>query len=295
MQLTLLGTGTPTPSVKRASSGYLIEIGTDCIVFDLGPGSYHRLLETGKRVTDVTHAFFTHLHYDHCADIVQLMLTRWDQGAGKVPELKVHGPAPIARMMERLFGRDGAFAPDLTARIEHAGSVEVFVARGGTPPRRWPEPEVLELVTGDKVMGSDWELTVGTASHAQPYLECFAFRIESPEGSICYSGDSGGVPGGLIELARGVDVLVHMNHFLSGAEPSAGYRMACGNHEDVAQVAQQAGVKTLVLTHFLQQIDQPGVRERIVHEIMRVYKGNVIWGEDLLVVPVAGPRLHRME
>ena len=29
MKVTLLGTGTPTPSLKRASSGYLIEVGSD--------------------------------------------------------------------------------------------------------------------------------------------------------------------------------------------------------------------------------------------------------------------------
>jgi len=31
VKLTLLGTGTPTPSLKRASSGYLIEIGDDVL------------------------------------------------------------------------------------------------------------------------------------------------------------------------------------------------------------------------------------------------------------------------
>ena len=50
--------------------------------------------------------------------------------------------------------------------------------------------------------------------------------------------------------------------------------------------AQQAGVKTLVLTHLLPQIDRPGVREEIVHEIRRVFDGRVIWGEDLMQIDV---------
>lgn len=295
MKLTLLGTGTPTPSLKRASSGYLIEVGSDVIVMDLGPGAYRRLLEKGTRVTSVSHAFFSHLHYDHCADMVPLVLQRWDQGADRIPELRIFGPKPVARMVGQLFGRDGAFAPDLTARIEHQGSIDIFVARGGVPPRRWPAPEVTELVAGEKVMGADWELTVATASHVQPYLECFAYRIDSPAGSICYSGDSGGVAPGLVELARGADVLVHMNHYFSGSEPTGIYRAVCGNHEDVAQVAAKAGVKTLVLTHFLEQIDQPGIRERILREIMKVYGGNVVWGEDLMEIPLSGPLLYRME
>src|SRR5688500_10415102 len=133
MKLTLLGTGTPTPSLKRASSSYLIELGNDVILMDHGPGSHHRLLEAGKHAVDVTHVFFSHLHYDHCSDYVRLMLTRWDQGADRIPELKVYGPPPIRRMTSLLFGEDGAFGPDINARIQHQGSIDIFVARGGKP------------------------------------------------------------------------------------------------------------------------------------------------------------------
>ena len=295
MKLTLLGTGTPTPSLKRARSGYLLEIGDDVILIDHGPGSHHRLLETGKRAVDVTHVFFSHLHYDHCSDYVRLMLTRWDQGADRIPELKVYGPPPIRRMTSLLFGEDGAFGPDINARIQHQGSIDIFVARGGQPPRKWPAPEISELKAGDYVTGSGWSLKVAPASHVQPYLECYAYRFDSAEGSVCYSGDSGGVAPALIELARGSDVLIHMNHYYSGTEPTDIYRVVCGNHEDVAKVAQEAGVKTLVLTHFLEQIDQPGLREHIVREIARTYDGHIVWGEDLMEVPVGGPKMFRME
>ena len=295
MKLTLLGTGTPTPSLKRASSGYMLEIGDDVILIDHGPGSHHRLLEAGRRAVDVSHVFFSHLHYDHCSDYVRLMLTRWDQGADRIPELKVYGPPPIARMTSLLFGEDGAFAPDINARIQHQGSIDIFVARGGQPPRKWPAPEVTELTASDRVEGDGWTLKSAPASHVQPYLECYAYRFDSAEGSVCYSGDSGGVAPALIELARGCDVLIHMNHYYSGTEPTDIYRVVCGNHEDVAKVAQAAGVKTLVLTHFLEQIDQPGLREHIVREIAKTYGGHIVWGEDLMEVPVGGPKMFRME
>jgi ribonuclease Z len=55
-------------------------------------------------------------------------------------------------------------------------------------------------------------------------------------------------------------------------------------------------VGTLVLTHMLEQIDRPGIREAIVHETRKLYDGNVIWGEDLMEIPVgAQPTLARME
>src|SRR5499426_3000640 len=282
MKITLLGTGTPAPSLKRQSSGYLIEVGGDLIIMDHGPGAHHRLLESGHRAVDVSHAFISHLHYDHCMDYARLVLQRWDMGADRISDLKVFGPTPIARMTELLFGENGVYGPDIRARIEHESSIFVFEERGGTPPRKRPAPHVKEVHAGDVVEGGGWKVRVGNASHVQPQLECLAFRLDSDEGSVCYSGDSGGVCEQLIELARGADVLIHMNHYLSGTEPTASYRQACGNHRDNAVIASRAGVKTLVLTHVLAQIDQPAVREQIIHEIKREFAGNVIWGEDLM-------------
>ena len=92
MRLWLLGTGTPTPSVRRMCSGYLVEVGGDFIVFDHGFGAHHRLLELGIAATQISHAFFSHHHYDHIGDYPRLLLTRWDQAAGSVRELEVYGP-----------------------------------------------------------------------------------------------------------------------------------------------------------------------------------------------------------
>lgn len=287
MKITLLGTGTPAPSLARQSSGYLFEVGDDLLVMDHGPGAHHRLIESGHRAVDVSHVFISHLHYDHCMDYTRLVLQRWDMGADRIPDLEVYGPAPIARMTELLFGEEGVYGPDIRARIEHESSIFVFEERGGKPPRKRPKPHITEVKAGDVVQGKGWTVTVGNASHVQPQLECLAFRLDSEEGSVCYSGDSGGVCEELIDLARGCDVLIHMNHYLSGTEPTASYRKACGNHRDNAVIAKRAGVKTLVLTHVLAQIDRPEVREQIMREIRDEFDGNVIWGEDLMRLTLA--------
>ena len=294
LTVTLLGTGTPAPSMTRQSSGYLVEIGRDLIVWDHGPGAHHRLIESGHRTIDVTHAFFTHLHYDHCMDYGRLVLQRWDQGAGRIADLKVYGPPPIARMTEQLFGADGIYGPDIRARVEHRSSLDVYEARGGTVPRQRPAPIVTEIHAGSVVEGEGWKITVGHAQHVQPHLECLALRIDTKDGSVCYSGDSG-PHDAIVELAKGCDLLIHMNHHFSGTEPTPAYRAAVGSHRDNAVTASKAGVKTLVLTHLLAQIDQPGVREQIVHEIQQVFKGKVIWGEDLMRLTPAGSRLANIE
>ena len=294
MKITLLGTGTPAPSLVRQSSGYLFEVGRDLIVMDHGPGAHHRLLESGRRAVDVTHVFFSHLHYDHCMDYARLVLQRWDVGADRIPDLSVYWPPPIARMTDLLVGPDGVYAADIRARVEHQSSLDVFAARGGTLPRRRPSPQVREVHAGDIVDGAGWRITVGHASHVQPQLECLAFRLDGDGGSVCYSGDSGACEE-LVALARGCDVLIHMNHHFSGTEPTPSYRRACGNHRDNASIAARAGVKTLVLTHLLAQIDRPGVREQIVHEIQQEFHGTVIWGEDLLQLSVPGSGVASIE
>jgi ribonuclease Z len=295
LSITLLGTGTPTPSLTRQSSGYLIEIGTDVIVWDHGPGAHHRLIESGRRSIDVTHAFFTHLHYDHCMDYGRLVLQRWDQGAGRIPDLQVYGPTPIAKMTSQLFAEDGFYAGDIAARTTHRSSLDVFEARGGKLPRLRPAPKVTEIHAGSVIEGNGWKITAAHAQHAQPYLECLALRIDTPEGSICYSGDSGGVANSVVQLAKGADLFIAMNHFFSGSEPTPAFRQATGNHLDNAEVAKRAGVKTMVLTHLTEQIDQPTIREQIIHEIRKVYDGKLIWGEDLMRLNTAGAKLANIE
>jgi ribonuclease BN (tRNA processing enzyme) len=293
-KITLLGTGTPAPSLIRQGSGYLFEVGDDLIVMDHGPGAHHRLLESGHRAADVNHAFFTHLHYDHCMDYGRLVLQRWDQGADRIPDLQVYGPPPIARMTDLLFGPDGVYGPDIRARIEHQSSIDQFTARGGKAPRKRPAPRVREVKSGDVIQGNGWKVTVGRAIHVQPFLECLAFRLDASDGSVCYTGDSG-ASDEIVELARGCDVLIHMNHYFSGTAPSPVYRAACGNHRDNALTAKRAGVKTLVLTHLLGQIDQPRIREQIVHEIQQVFDGKVVWGEDLMQLSLTSPTIATIE
>src|SRR5215470_17040641 len=51
--ITLLGTGTPTPSLERQGSGYLIEVGDDLIVMDHG---LEQPVMRGRRFLRLLHA-----------------------------------------------------------------------------------------------------------------------------------------------------------------------------------------------------------------------------------------------
>lgn len=294
MKVTLLGTGTPTPSLEKVSSGYLFEIGDNVIVVDHGPGAHNRLLQTGKRAVDVTHFFISHLHYDHCMEYPRLILQRWDQGADLIPEVEVFGPSPLQDFNEKLIGENGAFAPDINVRINHQGSIDIFEARGGHPPRKWPKPKIKEVKPRERIEKDGWAVTVGECSHVAPYLSTYGYRFDTEDASVCYAADSGGVCEDIVQLAKGADVLIHMCHYYTGTEPSKAYRLGCGNHIDTAQVAQKAGVRTLVLTHQLEQINQPGTREKIIVEMSKIYDGVIIWGQDLMEIPVGQVKLGQM-
>ena len=288
MRIRLLGTGTPTPSLKRMCSGYVVEIGSDVIVFDHGFGAHHRLLELGISPTQVTHFFCSHLHYDHMGDYPRLLLTRWDQGAGRIPELQVFGPPPLKRVSQALFEEGGAFWPDLVARTEHMCSVSLYHARGGAGERKKPVPAVTEMRPNEVVSRNGWSVKAVGVAHFGPQLVSYGFRLDSPEGSFVYSGDSG--PCASMErLAQDCDVLVHMCHYISGTELCKEFAESCMGHLELARLGAKTGAKTLVMSHVTEQIDQPGVRERILREMSAIYAGNLIFGEDRMEVPVAGP------
>lgn len=289
MRIILLGTGTPNPSLKRMSSGYLVETEQDILLFDHGPGAFHRLMESGIDPVRITYLFFSHLHYDHCLDYARLVLTRWEQGAGKIPELKVYGPSYVETMTTGLFGEGGVFDPDLTARTQLEPSIQTYISRGGTPPRKRPMPQVEAIQDGYVVEEKKWRVEVIEVPHGQPHLESFGFRLDTPEGSFAYSGDAG-YSEAFVRLIQGCDVLVHMCHYISGTEPGPEWVEGSAGHMEAARIAHEGKARNLVISHIPDQMDLPGVRERLISEMSQIFKGNIFWGEDLIEIPVTDPQ-----
>jgi ribonuclease Z len=270
------------------SAGYLVETGDRKVLFDFGPGAYHRLLEARVKPTQITDVFFSHLHYDHCLDYIRLLMTRWDQGAGRIPELNVYGPPHTARMTDLIIGEDGVFGPDLAARTRLRMSQDVFEARGGTLPRRWPVPVVREIASGDTFDCGAFTVTARAVLHAQPILECFGLRLEAEGRSFVYSGDAGPCKA-MEEMSRDCDVLVHMCHFISGTALSPEMDKRNMGHLELARLGAAANVRNLVVSHVTEQMDVPGVRERLIRDMSSLYAGNLFFGEDLMEIPVGPP------
>ena len=293
IELTLLGTGTPSPLVHRAGSGYLVTLNEENLLIDCGPGIVRRLLEKGISPTEISTLFLTHLHYDHCVDYSYLVLSRWDQGVGKIGELNVYAPPPAKRMTDLLFSETGVFGPDLSGRTRHPGSEFIYEMRGGNLPRQWPAPHVTEVAHDQIIKTQNWQLTVAEVVHCQPQLTCLAYRLETPECTLVFGGDTAPTPA-LTQLSKNADVLLHMCHMRNGAVTDPRITSSCSGHTDAAHTAAEANVKTLVLVHITEQMEQPGIKEQILAEAAQIFDGQIIFGEDLLKVPIGNISLQKI-
>ncbi|MEO1550439.1 MAG: MBL fold metallo-hydrolase [Pseudomonadota bacterium] len=277
MRLTILGSGSPEATARRAASGYLIEVAGTRILFDCGGGVVDRLLRAGLRPSDVDVLFLSHLHADHMMDYARLVHAAWDEGARP---LAVYGPAPTAEMSEKLFGADGVFAPDLRARTELAPSQAVWVARGGTLPRPWPAPKVEEIAPGAQIVREGWRVSTLEVPHAQPLLTCLAFVIEADGLKVVYSGDAGRSPA-LAQACVGADLLVHWCYRLDGEVVSDEMAALTPTPTDIASMAQAAGVRRLVLTHFRAHMDTLAGHAAALSAMDAVFTGPCGIAEDL--------------
>lgn len=282
MQITCLGTGSPESHARRASSGYLVETGTDKILLDCGGGVVSRLIEAGMKPSDITHLFFSHLHSDHMMDYARLVHAAWDEEAAP---LQVFGPRPVADITEKLFGRSGVFAHDLVARTEFAGSQEVWQARGGTLPRPWPAPHITEIEAGFSYTGQGWTLTSSIATHAQPYLDCMAFAIEEGAGErskrFVYSGDTG-LCDEVETLCQDADLLIHWCYRLSHETKYPTVTAYSPDAGQIAEMATRAGVKNLLLTHMRAHMDRDEFHQQMTREAQAVFSGTFGIAEDLM-------------
>jgi ribonuclease Z len=276
-----LGAGTPTPTAARFGSSHVLRVGGELLMFDCGPAATHKLVKAGLFPTQVDYLFFTHHHFDHDIDYPCFLLCRWDQSIGRENQLQVFGPALTEKITEGILGEDGLFAHDWKARVNHPLSQRVFANRGGILPRTPPSVAARDVGPGLVHRGKDWEVTSALAEHVQPWLDSLAYRVDSPEGSVVFTGDTQPCSS-VTELARGSDMMLCMcwddQEIMEQNGENTGQ---CGTL-GAARMAQDAGVRKLVLVHIGPHLSAPGPRHKGISDIRRVYDGELVFSEELM-------------
>jgi ribonuclease BN (tRNA processing enzyme) len=277
-RLILLGTaGGPRPRRAPSAASQVIVINDAAYVIDCGDGVARQLTAAGVPVSRLRHIFITHQHSDHNADYGNLILLSWAELRTAVD---AWGPPPLAKMT-RLFLELNEF--DITTRIADEG-------RKPLAPLLRPH----EITTAGLVMQDDnVKVTAALVRHV-PIEHAFAYRFDTADRSIVISGDTARSDA-LVELAQGADVLVHEVLWVPAVDriaaslPDAGTlkKHIIDSHtsvEDAGRVAQAAGVKTLVLSHFV-PADDPTITDQMWLDAARThFRGTVIVGKDLMEI-----------
>jgi ribonuclease Z len=280
MKITLLGTGSPIPDPTRAGPCTLVQAGGENVMVDCGRGALMRLLAAGVFPGMVSTCLVTHLHSDHITDLNDLVTTRWVMMPVNVP-LRVIGPPGIRAVVDAMLQM---LAPDQQYRHDHHDDL-----RAGGPLT----VDVEEVVPGDSFTVGAMSGTVHETDH-RPVRPSIGFRLECDGKVVALAGDT--LPcTGVDEMCRGADAYVQtvIRHDLVAALADAlpnGQRMRDildyhSSVEQAAQTAARAGVKNLVLTHYVPPM-APGQEDDWRSRTSAHFTGPVILGPDLTSIEV---------
>ena len=221
MRLTVLGCSGTFPGPESACSGYLLEHDGYRLVVDLGSGVLSQL-QRHIGLLDVDAVYVSHLHADHCIDLVAYSYARRYHPDGVPPPLPVYGPAGTEQRIRSCYEQPPS-----------QGLEDVYDFR--------------EVAPGTHQLGP---FTV-TAARVNHPVECHGLRIEAGGRSLAYSGDTG-ESDVLVGLAEGVDAFLCEASWTSSGDNPPDIHLSgrqAGEH------AAKAGAGRLLLTHLVPWAD----------------------------------------
>jgi ribonuclease BN (tRNA processing enzyme) len=262
---------TPSPSAN------LVVFDNVPYVIDTGYGVSGKLVESKFPLPQLRYIFITHHHSDHNAEFGLLAYNAWAMGL-KTP-VDGYGPAGMTQLAQGFWD---AYKFDIETRMADEGRPDL---RKLVSAHEYGEGEVMKT---DKV-----RVTALRNVHP-PITESFALKFEFPGKTVVFSGDTAYHPP-LAQFAKGADILVHevmllpAIEFIVRANPNAAtiLQHLKNSHTavaDVGRIATEAGVKTLVLSHFV-PADAPNVTpQQWIDAVRETWKGDLMLAKDLLEI-----------
>lgn len=270
IKVTLLGTGTPRPSIERFGPATLIEYKNEKFLFDVGRGATIRLDQIGLSPADINHVFLTHLHSDHVSGYADFWLTSWIWQRNS--PLNVYGPPGTTDFISHI---KQAFANDINYRF-----AQTHLSLTGL------ETNVHDISPGVTYESEDVKVTTFTVEHGQ-VQPAYGYRVDAGGFSVVISGDTA-FSDQLIEHAKDVDLLIHE---LAVIEPvllrgNPKLRKISDYHsslDDVEKTIELTQAKRTVLTHLLLiGVDEQKVKNLVMSQL----GGRAELGHDLKVIKI---------
>jgi len=281
--LVMLGTaGGPGPKPTRHMTSHVILSDGVAYVVDCGLGVTSQFARTGIPFGALRSIFITHHHPDHNIEYGPLLIIGWTQGMRL--DVKAFGPPPLKQMTEdflRAYKTTiGFWVEDL--KVKPLETIDVS-----------------EVSTAGPVMQDDVVKVSSIVVEHPPVKPSLGYRFDFKDRSIAFSGDTAPLDA-VAKMAKGADVLVHEAMYLPAVEPEVKSRLAQGqpgtladfmahmkaDHtpaEDAGRIAQEAGVKKLVLSHLTPAI--PSVTDETWRAAAaKHFKGEIIVAQDLMVI-----------
>ncbi|HUV42978.1 MAG TPA: MBL fold metallo-hydrolase [Patescibacteria group bacterium] len=267
MEITFLGTGGGTNEERFKTCIFLPLNEKNNLILDVGGGTeiINQFAKAKINPACVNHIFISHTHFDHClglpAFLFYLVTEKKEEMPGKMgiysnkriisdlkEVLRITGAGALKRWGDRLIWIDTGL--EKPVRITRDCSLLAFPAKGGQ-----------ELKEQD--------------------LSCL-IKLSRLQKSILFTGDT--TPNEYLEkYARGVDTLIH-EAILTHKNVELAHRHGHSTSQDAGKLAQQAGVKQLVLTHIYRESI---VKEKsLLEETMKYYSGPVQLAHDFETINI---------
>ena len=241
ISVTPLGTVSPYPKGEKNCPGFFIEYEGNKIMLDCGNGCT-RLLKFPDDLNNLK-IFISHLHPDHYGDLLSLIQAAKVYGKYGFVESKIDLYIPCEIIKESLhYTDDDGWGASRTIEtnpldyklIEKLAKDSPINFKGYMPP------------------SIEFDNIVLTSKNVPHQIVSNAMRIDTPDGSVVYSSDTG-TSNSLRSFAKDCDLFICEATFLKGQYRAKDAHLYAW---EAASIAKDAKVKKLLLTHFWPEIDK---------------------------------------